>query len=468
MASITHSNTSALDFHALTHSDVLIIGAGASGLAAAKTLSQRGLRVRILEARHRIGGRIFTVRDPLLNSPVELGAEFIHGSAPETNELVRQFGMMTFQTSDSHYHTSTDGPQIREGEWDDLTRTLGRLKKMDTDLSFNDFIKSQTDLSNAAREAALGFIEGFQAADSRQISTNSLAEDDGSGINDATETMRLMDGYDQIPQVLLRACDPSRTTLHLNTVVSEIHWRKGRVDVVAKLREGSAPKQFSASRAIITLPWGVLHASPGASAHVSEVRFEPEPTSLTAARGALAMGHAARITLHFRKAFWEEFTDKTIGYLHGDAQSAFPVWWTLQPCHAPLWVGWMGGPKAQALAALGESKILDKAIEALGKNLGCGAREVTKNLQTWHYHDWSHDPYSQGAYSFVKTGGLAAAQALAVPIESTLYFAGEATQRGGSRGTVDGALRSGYDAAAHILADSPLVESQIRSGEVVS
>src|SRR6478609_4856426 len=64
-------------------SQVLIIGAGAAGLSAAVELSRAGLRVEILEARDRIGGRMFTVYDPTLNHPIELGAEFVHGLAPE-------------------------------------------------------------------------------------------------------------------------------------------------------------------------------------------------------------------------------------------------------------------------------------------------------------------------------------------------------------------------------------------------
>src|SRR5205807_9931304 len=64
-------------------SDVLIIGAGAAGLSAAIELSRAGLRVEIIEARDRVGGRMFTRHDPTLNHPVELGAEFVHGLAPE-------------------------------------------------------------------------------------------------------------------------------------------------------------------------------------------------------------------------------------------------------------------------------------------------------------------------------------------------------------------------------------------------
>src|SRR2546423_13551371 len=61
---------------------VLIIGAGAAGLAAASDLAAAGLAVTVLEARDRIGGRVQTIHDQSLNLPVELGAEFIHGKHP--------------------------------------------------------------------------------------------------------------------------------------------------------------------------------------------------------------------------------------------------------------------------------------------------------------------------------------------------------------------------------------------------
>ncbi len=70
--------------------DVIIIGAGISGLTAALDLSRAGLYVEILEARERIGGRIFTQHDPALNRPIELGAEFVHGLAPEIWAPVQQ------------------------------------------------------------------------------------------------------------------------------------------------------------------------------------------------------------------------------------------------------------------------------------------------------------------------------------------------------------------------------------------
>src|SRR4029077_8915467 len=69
--------------------DVLVLGAGAAGLAAARDLSHAGLRVTVIEARPRVGGRILTLHDPRSPVPIELGAEFIHGEAAETLPLAQ-------------------------------------------------------------------------------------------------------------------------------------------------------------------------------------------------------------------------------------------------------------------------------------------------------------------------------------------------------------------------------------------
>jgi len=89
--------------------DVIVIGAGVSGLAAARALRERGVRVEVLEARDRIGGRIFTYRDPRAPAPIELGAEFIHGSAPETMAIVRAAGLLAVDIPDNRWEPMRSG-----------------------------------------------------------------------------------------------------------------------------------------------------------------------------------------------------------------------------------------------------------------------------------------------------------------------------------------------------------------------
>src|SRR5688500_14739440 len=77
----------------MTTTDIIIIGAGATGLMAALELCRAGKKVMILEARDRAGGRIHTENDPAFDLPVELGAEFVHGDLELTIKLLREAGI---------------------------------------------------------------------------------------------------------------------------------------------------------------------------------------------------------------------------------------------------------------------------------------------------------------------------------------------------------------------------------------
>jgi monoamine oxidase len=437
--------------------DILIIGAGVSGLAAARKLCDAGLYVKIIEARGRIGGRIFTHHDPLSALPFELGAEFIHGKPRETLELLEHAGLGTYHACDSHFHLSPGGPKKADSLFAEISEVFEKLRSDGTDRSFADFLKSQPGLKPELRDLATAYVEGFHASDARLISEHALAfaekKEPDQTDQEADVSLRPYQGYDRIPQLLYQALSPQRSSLHLNTVVREIHWRPKRVDVLAALREGAGPRQYSAPRALITLPWGVLHAHHITGNPTSTVRLLPEPATFSAAATAVRMGAAIRIVLNFRERFWDHFLKENIGYLHGDSSCALPVWWSPLPSRAPVWTGWVGGPKAEALGQLDEGRILDKAIESLAKLLSCTRGEVSRHLQSWHYHDWLNDPFARGAYSYVAVGGEEAALGLSSPVEGTIYFAGEATQNGASRGTVHGAIASGYRAADQILSE---------------
>ena len=88
-------------------SAILVIGAGAAGLAAARVLTAAGRPVRILEARDRIGGRIHTLRHASLPLPIELGPEFVHGDPEQIRALVRAHGLTTVEVGEAHAVTAT-------------------------------------------------------------------------------------------------------------------------------------------------------------------------------------------------------------------------------------------------------------------------------------------------------------------------------------------------------------------------
>src|SRR5919205_1651693 len=118
--------------------DVAVVGAGVAGLSAARELTAHGLTVEVLEARRRIGGRILTLRDPHLAVPVELGAEFVHGSAESTQHVAREAGLTICDIAGERWQS--DGTRLRplDDFWERLDRIMGRLarEKRRADRSF--------------------------------------------------------------------------------------------------------------------------------------------------------------------------------------------------------------------------------------------------------------------------------------------------------------------------------------------
>src|SRR5438034_279563 len=126
--------------------DVLIVGAGAAGLAAARDLSQAGLHLAVIEARPRIGGRIFTRHDPHVPVPLELGAEFIHGEAPETLSIACAAGVAVVELSPAR-DIATSGRFIRTKEFwtgvDEMNRDLARrVATPGRDFPFRNYLSS--------------------------------------------------------------------------------------------------------------------------------------------------------------------------------------------------------------------------------------------------------------------------------------------------------------------------------------
>ncbi|HWA98857.1 MAG TPA: FAD-dependent oxidoreductase, partial [Pirellulales bacterium] len=158
--------------------DVIILGGGAAGLAAATRLAGAGQRVALLEARDRLGGRIDTHRptgDPRI--VIERGAEFIHGRPPETWEIVDRAGLETVELGERHQRFDERG--WHDGDaWDDVAQLLERMEKQrDADELFAAYLDREgRGLSPVARKMAVAFIEGFNAADQRRASTLALAE----------------------------------------------------------------------------------------------------------------------------------------------------------------------------------------------------------------------------------------------------------------------------------------------------
>jgi monoamine oxidase len=411
--------------------DVIVVGAGISGLAAARTLAEKGLRVTLIEARDRIGGRIYTLPAAQGGLPVELGAEFVHGLPPELINLVDEAGLTRFELGGDTrcYRDGKLGPCENDLAINHLFDELGHLESLPADLSFTDFA-ARRGLSPKSAAWATNYVEGFNAADARRISILALAKQQAAEDAISGDRMfRVLEGYAAVPAFLLQRFVAAGGEFFPSAPVRSITWKPGGVEVEAGC-------VFRAAAAVITLPLGVLQAR--------TIKFFPEPTEIYAAADRLVMGTAARVVYEFDQRLWPE----DLSFLFAP-DAIPPTWWTSWPNPAFSLTGWVAGRMASHvdIAALPEN-----GLTTLARILGNSTEQASKHLLRRQQHDWQRDPQSVGAYTYVPRGAIHASDELSVPVEATLFFAGEHTDTSGHWGTVHGALRSGYRAAEQLLA----------------
>jgi monoamine oxidase len=422
--------------------EVIVVGAGVAGLAAARTLRERGVRTVVLEARDRIGGRVFTYRDPRVAIPIELGAEFIHGTAPELMALVREARLIAVDVPEERWEHRGRRYFRTKDFWGRLEHIMGRMRAgRSPDRSLREFLAEAPGGRAFARDRILTqeFVENFHAADALRISERALAKGGSPHGHVAEQRIgRLTGGYDEVVAWLARKPNDK---IHLRSVVTHIEWAPGAV------RVHSSQGRYSARAVIITLPIGVLQARAGDKGAVS---IHPSVPRYVEALSLIGTGPVTRIVMLFKQAFWRDGKMARLSFLQG-ADADFPVWWTLAPVRAPILVAWAGGRAGASLALLSVEERREHAFAAAARQFGVPRARLASLLVDAWTHDWEGDPFSRGAYSYPLVGGDQASRMLARPVAGTLYLAGEATVEEADSGTVHGAIRSGYRAATQIV-----------------
>ena len=437
----------------LATTDVVVVGAGAAGLAAARELDAAGIDVTILDARDRISGRILTVHDDDLGA-IELGAEFIHGSAEALQPIVSAARLRVLSIDGRRWEATGRTVRRLDDFWPRLDRVMRRLESnTGADESFSDFLARRPGGRALASDRTLAaqFVRGFHAADLTRISAKVLAESGSPGGDEREQRLaRVIDGYDTVIGWLAA---PLHQRIRLSRVVSRVKWQRGNVELESRHPGGTRHPVVQARAAVITVPLGVLQAAPG---QTGALEFEPGLGQKAHALQRMAMGAVVRLVFRFRDRFWSGDSFRPHGkpadldalsFLHTHARD-FPVWWTVHPLQSPVVVAWCGGPDAARLAELDRSTLEARAIASLSAQLGVPPRRLTALVQDTWFHDWVHDPFARGAYSYQLVGGSDAPADLARPLRGTLFFAGEAADTSGSTGTVHGAITSGLRAAA--------------------
>jgi monoamine oxidase len=296
-----------------------------------------------------------------------------------------------------------------------------------------------TDFTSDEIEALTAYLEGFHAADLQRFGTAALAENQAAVTRDGPQIVRLEGGYGRLVSALRSRLDPDLGQVQTETMVTGLRWEAGKVVVEARGPEENVI-ELAASQAILTVPLGVLKT----------LDLDPLPTGWPEALSALEMGAARRIDLRFDTAWWMEANHAPSTFVIG-RDEPFPVWWTTAHPSLPLITGWIGGPRAQAMAGRTQDEVARLALQSAASIFGQTVKMLESRVRAVYTHDWSTDPFSRGAYSYGGVGALAARETLRRPVAGTLFLGGEALAGDGLNGTVSGALTSGLQGAATLL-----------------
>jgi monoamine oxidase len=426
-----------------------VIGAGMAGLAAAQTLQQTGHEVVILEAKARVGGRTRTDYE-LSDVPVELGAEFIHGSKVLTWELVKQAGLTTahwtkqadalVQLEPPHAQTAgkplmtTQDAQKQFADFD-MTRTWNLpdvpIKQGEswqtylTRLGFTD-----TQLHYVARSFANAVSDSADRFCAHETLQSIQDETDGEG------DYRILEGYSKLTAFLAEGLD-----IRLETPVNRINWQEGCVSICTN------EDVLEADNVIITVPLGVLKAG--------HIRFVPDlPDTKQQALAGLRMGPVIKLVYVFEEAILPASSSAVY------SANNPPMWWSPNFGHPQqargeqVWTAFASGDWARSLLSEAHETTTEGMLMNALNSLSQALDKPLPKPKTMKLVNWPADPYTLGGYSYPAPGHTQARSQLAAPIPP-LFWAGEATAPLHQTATVHGAFVSGKRAAQEVIALTP-------------
>ena len=425
--------------------DVLVIGAGMAGLAAARDLQRAGKRVVVLEARQRLGGRVWTAQVHGLT--VDLGASWIHGvQGNPLTALAKQAGAKLIPTDyDNRTRFRPDGRELGNAE-DEALEALWQSFESWRESHFDG---GAADVSLRAAAEKYTLVKGLSAGQVAQLQYMLAAEVEHEHAQDADLlSARHYDhasafpggdaifakGYGQLVELIAKGLD-----VRLGTAVARIDTSGPTVQVTDR-----AGQVWSAAHVVVTLPLGVLKAG--------KVAFEPAlPPQTQAAIGRLGMGVLDKFLLSWQGVAqmppWP--SAHVLGRVTDPQQDPWVEWLNLhQLLQVPAMLGFTAGAPALRLETLGDQPVRIEAIRAAKALFRGELPEPSALVRT----AWGQDPFALGSYSSVGVGGSPRdCDTLAKPLSAKLFLAGEHTHAD-HQGTVHGALLSGQRAATQVLA----------------
>ena len=418
---------------------VIVVGAGFAGLAAARRLKDQGFEVLVLEARERIGGRVWTSR-LWQDAPVDLGGSWIHGvDGNPLSAIADTAGARRVPTDEDSAMLYRPGAEVADEDFDTRIEAMEKLveqareraTELDQDLSLKAAIERQLRgrALSATDRQALDFwvsasIEHEYAADWGDLSAQNFDDDGGF---DGPEVV-FPQGYGALADFLGTDLD-----IRLGQQVSRIDARGDGVEV------RSSGGTFSGDAAIVTVPLGVLQKG--------QIEFLPAfPERHRQAVEGLRMGVLNKAILRFPRAFWPDGYD-WLAYA-GEKRGRWAEFFSLlRPTGLPILMGFNAGAYGREIEAWSDAEIVEDAMEALRDMFG---RQIPRP-SAFQLSRWASDPFAYGSYSYLPPGATRETRAvLAEPMSEKVVLAGEATSAEYSA-TVHGAYLSGLRAAAQLM-----------------
>jgi len=417
---------------------IVVIGAGAAGLMAARELARAGKRVTVLEARDRCGGRIDPLPPSEFGYRAEAGAEFIHGEAPVTYGLVSEAGLTSLAVEGARW-TMKNGTFSRDASADPHTKTLYRvLEELTSDMTVTALLDRYfADPAFASlRQSVLGMVRGYDAADPHRASVLALREE---WMHEGRSAQaRIVGGYGALIDHLVAECRQRGVDLHLKTAVAAID----ASDRGARVRSSNGA-DYECDAAILSVPLPCLQ----------QIVLPPALRDKLDAAGTIGFGNVIKLLLRFKRRWWSEANGRELSellFLLSD--ETVPVWWTQRPEEHPVLTGWLAGPATEGLAGLDEHGLIETGVASLAALFGLSADRLDEDLVAARAINWAYDPFARGAYSYATLETRRAQAELARWDGGAVLFSGEALYQGADMGTVEAALASGLRTARTLLA----------------
>ena len=425
-------------------SDVLIIGAGAAGLMAARDLADAGKKVLIIEARDRIGGRIFSLSQKDFGYNAEGGAEFVHGEAPITMELITKAGLTYVPSEGTLWnirsgkptkseHGPTGDPRFLEYK----IAIVKKLKELHEDIPIAEFLEINFSASEfaAVREWITMMVEDYDAGDPKRMSSFALRDEWLGG--EEWKQGKIKEGYGPLVDYLGEQCKTLGVEIILNEEIISVEALDKTVEI--KSLRGNT---YEGNQVIVTLPVPIIQ----------DIKFIPDIGGVLTNISSIGFGGVIKFLFRFKSRWWLEIFEEDLS--SGTFLLVNPpvtAWWTQYPETYPVLTGWIPGPHADKYKNATDQEIIELGLHSLIETFRVERSFLEEQLIFSKVINWPADTLSQGAYSYPTPKFLEARAALVEPIKGKIFLAGEALYSGDETATVEGALGSGKEVAEKII-----------------